>query len=120
MNSKNNNRKPYVHTSKALKDAFYAAGGEGRDLAIQAKKFAESRTIATRIRALKTLCFDTFMGDLIPGNHNWRPDVYFGSKEKMRTLGIKGGAEYDKVLTALKYTWNSPQTYKEAIEALGR
>lgn len=118
MNSKNNNRKLYVHTSKALKDAFYAAGG--KDLVIQAKKFSESRVIATRIRALKTLCYDTFMGDLIPSNHRWRPDVYFGSKEKMRTLGIKGGADYDKVMTTLKYTWESPLTYKEAIEALGR
>lgn len=118
MNSKNS--KPYVHTTKALKDAFYAAGNMGKDLAIQAKKFAESRAIAERIRALKTLCFDTFMGDMVPPNHNRRPDVYFGSKEKIRELAIMGGEKYDKVTVAVKYCWESPQTYKEAIEALGR
>jgi hypothetical protein len=103
-------------------------------VAIQAKVEAELQAqareqakvdIANRIRQLKELVHDVFViaprtADSVNG---WRPqvrfDIYQSSKETCRKLGLAGGEQYNKVLTAVKFANASSKDYRDAIEALG-
>jgi len=117
-----------IKPAKSWQDALLETSA-GRTM-VQVKLDAEARVkasieIADRIRQLKELVHDVFViqprvAEVVNG---WRPrvrfDIYQASKESCRKLGQQGGAEYERVITAVKYAMNSSKDYRAAIEALG-
>jgi hypothetical protein len=121
----------------AVREAFYSST-KGKAVVVSAKKAiardnrvtileAKRKSVGDRIRALKNLAYDTFMGTLIPRGVNRRADVYFSSKERIRELGRIGGSEYAHAMTSLKFAYQSwgesngrglGSSYRQAIEAI--
>jgi hypothetical protein len=97
-------------------DAFLKTKG-GRAVVLQAKyeiRAEEGKEIAARIRQLKELVWNTFVGQ-VPKGHGRDHALYQMAKGRIRELGAKGGPEYEAVLTAVKFAWNSPQECRDAI-----
>lgn len=106
----------------SFRDAF-SATNRGRVLVTEvneekSKRRNESEAIAHRIRTLKELVHQTFV-ELPKSMHRAvRFDVYQNSKERVRELGMQGGAEYDAAVRALQFTYESKRAYREAIESV--
>jgi hypothetical protein len=103
------------------------ASSNGQALVVElneqrARKAAEARAkqeaIAHRIRTLKELVHQTFVEMPKSMHRSVRWDVFTKSRERVRKLGIAGGPEYDRVLSAVRFAWNDKRSYKEAIEAV--
>jgi len=115
----------------ALADALYRTES-GRQIAFQAKRSiavdhrradAEKRAkeIAMRIRQLKELVYATFVSQVPPNSLTPRPilySIYQDAKPTIRDLGVKGGEEYSKALSAVKFAWSSDQACRAAVELL--
>lgn len=101
--------------NNAIKDALYKTK-EGKVLAYKAKKQANSRRIAKRIREVKDLFYGSFVKTAeTPKDFSWRKAVYQELKPSIRKLGLKGGEEYNHVMTALKY-----MDFKDAFSRLDK
>lgn len=88
----------------------------GRNLKWQARrKIArekEREEIRARIRALKELAHDTF----VRKTRRW--DVYDAARQNIRNLGARGGPEYEKALSAVKFAMVSRDDFRDAIHAV--
>jgi len=88
-----------------------------RIISIKKEIFVRNGKISGRIRQLKSLVFQTFVHD-VPEGKRKNFDVFMASKERIKQIGINGGAEYHHAMTAVKYAWTSPDAYKDAITAI--
>lgn len=84
---------------------------------IEARRLEQRRIIAERVRTIKNLAYDTLAGQFVPKNRSRCVDLYHTAVPKLRELGQKGGPEFDRAVALLKYTWISPENFKET-EAL--
>ena len=69
--------------------------------------------IGERIKSIKNLAYDCLAGQYVPRNRARCIDLYHRGLPKLRTLGQKGGPDYDRAVALLKYTWISPENFKE-------
>ena len=83
----------------------------------EARREEQRRIISERVRTIKNLAYDCLAGQFVPKNRARCTDLYHTAVPKLRELGQKGGPEYDRALALLKYTWISPENFKET-EAL--
>jgi hypothetical protein len=79
----------------------------------EARRLEQRKIIGERIKTLKNLTYDTLAGQYVPQGRAKCLDIYKDGLEKIRDLGRKGGADYDHLLTALKYTWDSKENFQE-------
>ena len=89
----------------------------GKAIAFQARREIHSMEIAARIRTMKELCYRTFVAE-VPAGHRVHREVYQNSKQVIRQLGVKGGAEYDRALAALKFAWTSQENCWDAVKLI--
>ena len=83
----------------------------------EARREEQRRIIGERVRTIKNLAYDCLAGQFVPKNRARCTDLYHTAVPKLRELGKKGGPEFDRALALLKYTWISPENFKET-EAL--
>jgi hypothetical protein len=83
----------------------------------EARREEQRRIIGERIKTIKNLAFDCLAGQYVPRGRARCTDLYHTAVPKLRELGQKGGPEFDRALALLKYTWISPENFKET-EAL--
>jgi len=111
-------------SNHALADAFYRTKEgatvvyQARNAIKQAEKEEQARQIAARIRQLKDLAFATFISKVPSTVTTPRAilrHIYEQSKPVIRKLGINGGAEYERALEILKYTWSSEAASRGAV-----
>jgi general stress protein YciG len=93
--------------NQALKDAFMKTEA-GRSLCHTAR----SSVVGDRIRNLKTAAHNVFVENF----HRW--DIFAEAREYIRELGVRGGAEYDRVLKLVQYALIDKEAYKEAVATL--
>jgi hypothetical protein len=84
----------------------------------EARREEQRRIISERVRTIKNLAYDCLAGQFVPKNRARCTDLYHTAVPKLRELGQKGGPEYDRALALLKYTWISPENFKETEELL--
>jgi hypothetical protein len=115
----------------AMADAFYRTNS-GAGLVFQAKRSIavdrrreeaerKAKEIAMRIRQLKELVYATFVSQVPPNSRTPRAvlySIYQDAKPTIRDLGVKGGEEYSKALSAVKFAWSSDQACRAAVELL--
>jgi hypothetical protein len=108
----------------AMADAFYRTQ-DGARIAFEAKRCIKTeeraKQIATRIRQLKELVYATFVSQVPATCRTPRAilhSIYQDAKPVVRQLGIEGGDDYEKALTAMKYAWSSPDSCREAVQII--
>jgi len=84
----------------------------------EARREEQRRIISERVRTIKNLAYDCLAGQFVPKNRARCTDLYHTAVPKLRELGQKGGPEFDRALALLKYTWISPENFKETEELL--
>lgn len=72
----------------------------------------ERDEIRMRIRTLKELTHSVF----VKQSRRW--DVFDAARSHIRDLGRKGGEDYEKALSAVKYAMASKKDYFDAIQAV--
>lgn len=78
----------------------------------QLRREQEREEIRARIRTLKGLVHETF----VRKTHRW--DVYDAARQNIRDLGVQGGTDYEKALSAVKYALSSKKDYFDAIQSI--
>jgi hypothetical protein len=68
----------------------------------------EDNKVASRIRNLREMAFNTLCGKYVPEGMRRRHDVYYQSKENIRLIAETGGEEYEKVMKHLQWYWENP------------
>jgi hypothetical protein len=79
---------------------------------------ARHEEVAARVRTLKQMVYDTYVVNAPAEAGGKRYDVYYNSKDRVRKLGMNGGAEYEQVLTAVKFASQDRKSWNEGIAAL--
>jgi hypothetical protein len=92
---------------------------DGRQIAVQARREIKGQEIASRIRQLKELVYDTFVAN-VPAGHRIHREIYQMAKPVIRDLGARGGADYDRAVTAVKFAWSSQQNCHDAVKLITR
>jgi len=99
-------RKMFVKPGQVYEGMSIEAGQEAR-------RIEQRKIVGERIKTLKNLTYDTLAGQYVPQGRAKCLDIYKDGLEKIRDLGRKGGTEYDHLVTALKYTWDSKENFQE-------
>ena len=89
------------------------AEGMSVQAGIEARRQEQRRIIGERVKTIKNLAYDTFAGQLVPRGRARCIDLYHEALPKLRELGQKGGDNYNHAVALLKYTWISPENFKE-------
>ena len=90
---------------------------DGRHIVFEARHEIKSQEIGTRIRQLKALVYETFVSK-VPEGHRVHRDVYQDAKPVIRSLGVKGGIEFTRAITALKFAWSSQDACRDAVKLI--
>jgi len=77
----------------------------------------KKQDIASRIRTLKQLVYDTFVTN-VPAGHNKRFDIYHHAKPRIRELGLIGGPEYEDAVNAVKFAYLNQEAHAEAVKSI--
>ena len=101
----------------AVNPKFTFIEGMSIEAGKDARIIEQRRIIGERIKSIKNLAYDTLAGQYLPRGRARCIDLYHTAVPKLRELGQKGGPEFDRALALLKYTWISPENFKET-EAL--
>jgi hypothetical protein len=92
--------------------------GMSVEAGIEARKLEQRRIIGERVKTIKNLAYDLLAGNLVPKGRARCADLYHAAVPRLRELGQKGGNDYNRAIALLKYTWISPENFKETVELL--
>jgi hypothetical protein len=114
-------RRQIADEQKKAREAMWKANADAkkakRAAEIEAQRKARAAAIADRIRELSGMAYDLFMAN-VPSGQKRHPDYFFHAKETVRKLGVRGGSEYENVLTTVKYAMVDPKAYLDAVHTL--